>query len=70
MVKAGIVSTARIEKEIRAVIMATCPTVVVDYIAFSDFATLRPTKKVVKGTICSLAVRVYGVRLIDNFKLL
>jgi len=69
MVRAGIVSTARIEKEMRAAILATCPTAKVDYIAFTDFVSFRPTKKVVKGTICSLAVRVHGVRLIDNLKL-
>lgn len=70
MVRAEIVSTARIEKEMRAVILATCPSAKIDYIAFTDFATLRPTKKVVKGTICSLAVRVHRVRLIDNLKLI
>ena len=69
MVRAGIVSTARIEKEMRAVILATCATAKVDYIAFTDFATLEPIRKVIKGTVCSLAVRVHGVRLIDNLKL-
>jgi hypothetical protein len=40
-----------------------------EYIAFNDDETLSSIKKVKKGTICSLAVRVHKVRLIDNIKL-
>ena len=70
MVKAGIVDTKLIVKEMRAVILATCAVAKIDYIAFTEFETLRPVKKVVKNTVCSLAVRLHGVRLIDNMKLM
>ncbi|MBU8933919.1 MAG: pantoate--beta-alanine ligase [candidate division Zixibacteria bacterium] len=69
MVLAGITSVARIKKEMKAVIMAACPSAKIDYIAFTEFSTLRPVRKITKGTICSLAVNVHGVRLIDNIKL-
>ncbi|MBN1213184.1 MAG: pantoate--beta-alanine ligase [candidate division Zixibacteria bacterium] len=70
MVKAGIVDTKLITKEMRAVILATCAVAKIDYIAFTEFETLKPVKKVVKNTVCSLAVRLHGVRLIDNMKLI
>jgi pantoate--beta-alanine ligase len=69
MVKGSVTSTARIEKEMREVILATCPTAEIDYIAFTDPDTLRPLQKVGRNTVCSLAVKVQGVRLIDNMKL-
>jgi len=69
MVKAGIVVCGRIEKEMRSVTLATCPTAKIDYIAFTDFDTLQPRRRVEKVTICSLAVRLHGVRLIDNMRL-
>lgn len=69
MVRAGIISAKRIEKEMRAVILATCPSAKIDYIAFTDFESLKPYKKIIKGTICSLAVNLHGVRLIDNMRL-
>ncbi|MFZ5981552.1 MAG: pantoate--beta-alanine ligase [Candidatus Zixiibacteriota bacterium] len=69
MVRAGIVETRLIAKEMRAVILATCATAKIDYIAFTEFDTLKPVEKVVKNTVCSLAVHVHGVRLIDNMKL-
>ena len=70
LVQSGERSTTKIRKEMQAVIKATCPTAAIDYIAFTDFDTLRPVQQVTKGTICSLAVHVHGVRLIDNMKLL
>lgn len=70
MVKAGITDTKKIETEMRAVIKATCSVAKIDYIAFTDFETLKPTKKIAKNTIASLAVRLYGVRLIDNMRLM
>lgn len=70
MVKSGETRTARIEKEMRSTILATCPTAEIDYIAFTDFNSLKPVKKVTKNIIASLAVRIHGVRLIDNMKLL
>jgi pantoate--beta-alanine ligase len=69
MVHSGIVDAKKIETEMRAVIRSICPSAKVDYIAFTDFHSLNPVKKVAKNTICSLAVRVHGVRLIDNMKL-
>jgi pantoate--beta-alanine ligase len=69
MVKAGIKNTQRIQKEMQAIIKATCPSAKIDYIAFTVFSTLTPMKTIKKDTICSLAVRVHKVRLIDNMKL-
>ncbi len=70
MVQSGIIDTYMIKKEMKAVIRNVCPSAEVDYIAFTDFHSLGPLEKVVKNTICSLAVKVHGVRLIDNMKLL
>jgi pantoate--beta-alanine ligase len=70
MVQSGIVDTLKIRREMRAVIKAASPTAKIDYIAFTDFESLAPAKKVAKGTVCSLAVMVHRVRLIDNRKLL
>lgn len=69
LVRSGVTSAAKIEKEMRAVIKATCPTANIEYIAFTDLDTLAPRKKIEKNTVSSLAVRVHGVRLIDNMKL-
>ncbi|UCD64518.1 MAG: pantoate--beta-alanine ligase [Candidatus Zixiibacteriota bacterium] len=69
MVTAGIKGTARIEKEMREVIKATCPTAKSDYIAFTDLTSLEPVTTVKERTVCSLAVWVHGVRLIDNMML-
>jgi pantoate--beta-alanine ligase len=69
MVKAGITKAGAIAKEMRTVILATCPTAEIEYIAFTDLETLKPVKTVAKNTVCSLAVKVHGVRLIDNLKL-
>ena len=69
MVKSGVVEAGKIESEMTAVIKATCPTAKIDYIAFTDADTLEAVQKVRRGTICSLAVRVHKVRLIDNLRL-
>ncbi|HWR82072.1 MAG TPA: pantoate--beta-alanine ligase [Candidatus Deferrimicrobium sp.] len=69
MVSGGVGNVSRINKEMRAAIRAACPTATIDYIAFTDFASLAPVRTVTSGTICSLAVEVHGVRLIDNMKL-
>jgi pantoate--beta-alanine ligase len=69
MAKSGVVSPGKIEREMRSVIKASSPSARIDYIAFTDFATLKAVKQVAKGTICSLAVRIHRVRLIDNMKL-
>lgn len=60
----------KIEKGMKAIIKEICPSATIDYIAFTDFKTLVPLKKIAPETVCSLAVRVHKVRLIDNMKLL
>lgn len=59
-----------IRAEMERVIRSRCPTAEIDYIAFTDFETLEPLTTIRKNCICSLAVRLYNVRLIDNMKLL
>ncbi len=68
MVKSGVKDTTKIEEDMRAVIKSTCPSASVNYIAFTDFNTLKPLKLVEPGSVCSLAVVVHGVRLIDNMR--
>ena len=69
MVKAGESDPAKVEAEMAAVIQATCPTAQIHYIAFTDFDALQPVNKVTRGAVCSLAVNVHGVNLIDNMKM-
>ncbi|HKK21788.1 MAG TPA: pantoate--beta-alanine ligase, partial [candidate division Zixibacteria bacterium] len=61
--------TASIRAAMRKTILKRCPAADIEYIAFTRFDDLSPVKTVVPGTVCSLAVRVHGVRLIDNLKL-
>ena len=68
MVKSGIKDVRALKSEMRAVIKATSPTAKIDYIAFTEFDSLKPVSKASKSTICSLAVWVYNVRLIDNMR--
>lgn len=67
--KEGVRQTGKLGQTMRKVIKNVCPVAEIDYIAFTDFKSLRPVKIVGKGCICSLAVRLYGVRLIDNLKM-
>jgi pantoate--beta-alanine ligase len=60
---------AAIEKEMREVIKATCPTAEIVYIAFTELNTLEPVNSVKSNTVCSLAAVIHGVRLIDNARL-
>ncbi len=69
MRKEGIRETKIISDEMRKVIKKTCPTAEIDYIAFSDFNTLADVATISGETVCSLAVRLHGVRLIDNMLL-
>jgi len=69
MIRSGELQTGRISREMRSVIRAACPTAEIDYIAFTDSGSLKPVKRIAKGVVCSLAVRVHSVRLIDNMKL-
>lgn len=70
MVRGGERRPPRVEKEIREVIQDTAPTSKIDYVAFTDLETLKPVTAIGRSTVCSLAVRVRNVRLIDNMKLL
>ena len=69
MLKEGIRETKSISNEMRKIIKKTCPTAEIDYIAFSDFNTLADVATITGETVCSLAVRLHGVRLIDNMLL-
>ena len=64
-----VVPRAAVEKEMRAAIKATSPTAKVDYIAFTDFHSLKTVARIKTHCVCSLAVKVHGVRLIDNLGL-
>jgi len=61
--------TGKLYRAMKNVIKEICPPGEIDYIAFTDFESLKPVKKIDKNTICSLAVKVHGVRLIDNMKM-
>lgn len=69
LVKKGLRSTPAIEKQMRREILELFPKAQIDYIAFTDMHDLTPVPKIRPGTVCSLAVRIHGVRLIDNLKL-
>jgi len=65
----GETNAALISRKMQRVIRQTAPSAKIDYIAFTDFETLKPVQRIVKGTIASLAVRLGPVRLIDNMKI-
>jgi pantoate--beta-alanine ligase len=69
MVRTRVMDVHKIEREMRGVILSTCPTAKIDYIAFTDLSTLTPRRKIAGDVVASLAVRVHGVRLIDNMRL-
>ncbi|MEK7774955.1 MAG: pantoate--beta-alanine ligase [Candidatus Zixiibacteriota bacterium] len=69
MVKAEILDTAEILEDMTDRIHTVCPSAKIDYIAFNDIKTLDAVTTVKTGTVCSLAVRLHGVRLIDNILL-
>ena len=69
MVRSGETKVAVIRKEMSSVIKATCPTSEIDYIAFTETKTLKEIKTIGNDCICSLAVRLHNVRLIDNMKI-
>ena len=64
-----VTNASLVRKEMVDVIKDICPKSEIDYIAFTDFDSLSPLKRIDKNCICSLAVRVHGVRLIDNMRL-
>ncbi len=67
--KENIRDVKRLTTEMIRVIRLICKTARIDYIAFTDFDSLKTVKKVDNNTICSLAVRLHGVRLIDNMRM-
>jgi pantoate--beta-alanine ligase len=69
MVKAGIESPDEIRDDMTHLIHEICPTAEIDYISFNDPATLAESAAVQNGVVCSLAVRLHGVRLIDNMQM-
>lgn len=70
MVRSGTTAIRRIENEMREVVVTNCPSAQIDYIAFTEKETLRPVRRIEPGTVCSLAVRLHGIRLIDNMKMM
>ncbi|MCP4706497.1 MAG: pantoate--beta-alanine ligase [candidate division Zixibacteria bacterium] len=64
-----ITDSTKLRAVMKKVIKKICPTAQIDYIAFTDFETLKVVKNINKNTICSLAVKLHGVRLIDNMKM-
>lgn len=46
--------------------LATVPSAQVDYVEIVDWETLEPVERIVRPALAALAVRVAGVRLIDN----
>lgn len=70
MVKSGEKRSGEIGTKMRHTIYSICPIADIEYIAFTDMNSLTVQTKIEKNTICSLAVRVHGVRLIDNMKLM
>ncbi|HOD66608.1 MAG TPA: pantoate--beta-alanine ligase [candidate division Zixibacteria bacterium] len=69
MAKAGAVDPKKIRAEMEKVIHGACPSAEIDYIAFTDLWSVQPAAAVRPGVVCSLAVRVHGVRLIDNMRM-
>jgi len=65
----GVDDPAVLRREMKKVIGSICPSAQIDYIAYTDFDLLTPVKRITKNCICSLAVRVHGIRLIDNMKM-
>jgi len=59
----------KLTSAMKRVIRSICKAAKIDYIAFTDFDSLEPVKAVDRNTVCSLAVRLHGVRLIDNMRM-
>jgi len=61
-------SSAKLKTDLKRFI-ATAPLARLDYVEFFDPETLRPAKKVSRGTHMALAVFFGKTRLIDNDRL-
>ncbi|HEU5434279.1 MAG TPA: pantoate--beta-alanine ligase [Thermomicrobiales bacterium] len=64
----GVRDAARLERAGRAA-LAEAPRIEIDYLAVVDGATLEPTATIASGSRVLGAVRLGGVRLIDNIAL-
>ncbi|MFQ5607501.1 MAG: pantoate--beta-alanine ligase [Candidatus Zixiibacteriota bacterium] len=60
---------AELARTVRREARSVCGSVKFDYVALTEFTTLRPLKVAQKGAVISLAAKVHGVRLIDNIRL-
>ena len=69
MVVGGENRVAPISQKMRRMIRQIAPSAEIDYIAFTECDSLKPTRNIVKGTVASLAVRLGPVRLIDNMRI-
>ncbi len=65
----NITDASKLRATMKRIIKKICPSAKIDYIAFTDFETLKVVKNINKNTICSLAVKLHNVRLIDNIKM-
>lgn len=65
----NVTDMAKLRSAMRKIIRNICPSAKIEYIAFTDFETLKAVKQANKNAICSLAVKLHGVRLIDNMKM-
>jgi pantoate--beta-alanine ligase len=59
-------ASAEAVREVMRVVLAEEPLAVPDYVSVADPATLRELDAITDGALLSLAVRIEGVRLIDN----
>jgi pantoate--beta-alanine ligase len=69
LVRGGLSRCAAIERRMRELIDVEAPLAEIEYIAFTDFDTLREVNTIVPRTVASMAVRFKSVRLIDNLKI-
>ena len=60
---------ANLKNIIRREAKRTCKTVRFDYVALTDYDSLKPLTRATKGAVISLAAKIHGVRLIDNIRL-
>lgn len=69
VVKDNISNAATLRRAMKSKIKSICSSAEIEYIAFTEPETLREVRNIEKNTICLLAVKLHGVRLIDNMKL-
>jgi len=67
LIKSGVTDSRKVISEVRRVINRTVGTVI-DYISVNDANTLEKAGKITKEVLISAAVKLDGVRLIDNIR--